>query len=700
MADEMNNPPAVTNIEGAPVKKIDPDQLRQLGIQLSKKFVEYQADRKLTEEKWARNLRQYLGIYDPDIVALLGNRSKAYPKITRAKCISVLSRIMNLMFPGNERNWDLKASPNAEMSPDDVRAAVLAAAQKAQEMGLQPQMTPEFVQDAVQRLADERAEAVKALIDDQLQEIGGDQTLDYIALNRKVIASGIQYGIGVLVGPFARVEQQTSWGVGPDNRPALQTEVRYKPQLEFMPVWDFYPDMSAKSYANMDGYFRRYVMSKAQVRRLADREDFFREVIRKYLAGEGQQGNYKELPFELDLRYMGSKLNVNATQRTDGNKYEVVVWNGVVSARLLRDIGCTVKDEDIGDDIDAEIWMIGNTVIKAQVNPWRALGVDVRTYHVFVFDEDDTSIIGNGLPSIMRDSQMSIAAATRMLLDNASVVCGPNLELNLDLLRADQDLTAVSAYKMWYREGSGADASAPAVRNLSVDSHMDELLKTIDLFMKFVDMETFVNPANGGDMERQKSEPMRTAAGASMLRADAALPFKDVIRNFDSFTQSVIYALVQFNKKFNADKAPAGDFNVIARGATSMIAKEIRGVQMDMLAQTLTDSDRDHIDERKFVEERFKVRDLEGMLVPPDEAKRNKQARAQQQQELMEQQKQLGAANIRKTLADAVKNVAQAQKNLSAADKTAIDSALAILEKEAEVVAGETGNETGGGSSK
>jgi hypothetical protein len=57
---------------------------------------------------------------------------------------------------------------------------------------------------------------------------------------------------------------------------------------------------------------------------------------------------------------------------------------------------------------------------------------EVKTIHPFLFDEDDTSPIGQGLPNVMRDSQMSIAAATRMLLDNASVVCGPNLELNMD----------------------------------------------------------------------------------------------------------------------------------------------------------------------------------------------------------------------------------------------------------------------------
>jgi hypothetical protein len=83
------------------------------------------SDRRQQELKFIRNLRQYLGLYDPEIEKSLDpNRSKAYPRITRVKCISMLSRIMNLMYPGNEDNWTLEASPSAEMDPQDVAAAV------------------------------------------------------------------------------------------------------------------------------------------------------------------------------------------------------------------------------------------------------------------------------------------------------------------------------------------------------------------------------------------------------------------------------------------------------------------------------------------------------------------------------------------------------------------------------------------------
>jgi hypothetical protein len=376
---------------------------------------------------------------------------------------------------------------------------------------------------------------------------------------------------------------------------------------------------------------------------------------------------------------MGVKVNVNE-MKTETSKYEVIVWHGQTAGSFLQLCGVDVAEDKLADDLDAEVWMIDGNVIKATLDPWTSLGVNVKTIHTFLFDEDDTSPVGFGLPNAMRDSQMAVSACTRMLLDNASVVCGPNLELNTDLLRADQDLSSTTAYKIWYREGMGADAQQPAVRNVQIDAHLKDLQAIIQMFMDFADRETFVGPATGGDMSQAPSEPMRTAAGASMIRGDAALPFKDIVRNFDSFTQSVIQSIVFFNRKFNPNDCPDGDYNVIARGATSLVAKEVRGLQMDQLAVSLTPQEWLHVDERKFAKQRFLVRDMGDLLVSDEEAERRKVAQQQSAQQQQQQQQELAEANIRKLLSDAFKNIAQGQKNTANADAANVDTALQLME--------------------
>lgn len=675
-----------------PAKVIKSSELAQIGNHLDSLFRQFVSDRRILELKWLRNLRQYLGQYDPDIERQLApNRSRAYPRITRIKVIAMLSHIMNLMFPGNERNWELKASPTPDLDPQAVMAAIEGMMQKNEEAGVDSPPDEEMLEAAVRQIAEERAEDFEELIDDQLQEIGGDQTIDYINLNRRTLFSGILYGLGVLIGPFPRPTQVTKWGKDPySGFPMPEIIEGFKPVLEQLPVWDFYPDLSAKTLRSMDGYFIRRVMSASQLRGLRKRPGFFPEQIDEYLK-TNPVGNYKAQPFEAELRVMGIKSNVNE-QKPETNKYELIIWNGPLSAKFLSLAGVDIPDELKGEDIEAEVWMIGGRVIKADMNEWRKLGVEgMRTYHYFLFDEDDTSPIGNGLPNVMRDSQMSISASVRMLLDNASVVCGPNLELNTDLLRMDQDLAGIAPYKTWYREGTGPDAAQPSVRPLSFDSHIKELSEIVELFMKFADLETFIASDPGSNQNKMPSEPYRTAAGASMLKGLEQLPFKDVIRNFDSFTQSIIQSLVIFNKKFNPELAPNGDFNVIARGATSLIAKELRGMYADQLASSLTPAEAAHVDERKMVEQRFKARDMGDCLISPEEAKRRASAQAQEQQEQREMQTEMMRAQIRTELATAMKDIAQAQKNMANADATKINAALDVLE------AGAGGDETGEG---
>lgn len=684
MADVDMKPPAVVTNAPAPVRVIKPDALRNLGYDLNKLFAQYAQDRQLTELKWLRNLRQYLGIYDAEIESQLApNRSRAYPRITRVKCISVLSRLMNLMFPGNERNWALTASPSPEMSPDDVKAAVEAMTQDRAKQGLQTEMSMELIDAAVQKLADQRAEQLSKLINDQLQELGGNQTLDYILLNRKVVDSGIKFGLGVLEGPFVRKVQQCGWmyntGAGKFEPQMLDC---YKPQFDFTPVWDFYPDMTARVLPG-EGYFIRKVMGRSTLRKLADRPDFFGDQVKTYLKNAQGQGNYKPRDFEQQLRTLGAASNVKNMPADPQGKYEVIVWKGPVSANKLMEIGVDVPDQFKADDVESEIWLVDGNVIKADINPWRKLGLEVQTVHCFVFDENDSSPIGDGLPNVVRDSALSIAAATRMALDNASVTCGPNLELTMSLLRKDQDLTSVEGYKIWYREDDeGAEtAQYPAVRPVEIDGHLAELEGLIKLFMDFADMETFVGPATGGDVSKAPSEPMRTAAGASMLRGDAALPFKDIVRNFDFFTQSVILSLVHFNKKFNPQLAPEGDYDVIARGATSLIAKEVRGMQLDTLSQTLTPEERDHVDERKFLQQKFEVRDMGSLLVSEAEASQRKEARQQAAAAAQKDQDRMLEATIRETLARAFKEITQGQKNQAVSDAETANTAITVLEK-------------------
>lgn len=670
--------PSVTDAQQesyAPPRPRDPEKLKSLGMKLTSDFASYERDRRIAEMRWTQNLRQVLGQYDDKVKANIpSDRSLAYPKLTRIKCVSMLSRLMNLLFPSSEKNWGIEASPVPNLSVEDLQHVLdtLQADPNAE-------LTDEAITAAVREFATSRAKNLETEIADQLTEIGGAKMVSYIALCRKVMASAIIYGLGVLKGPMAAARQQRRWQLNPEtNKVEAVDETVLVPRFEFVSVWDYYPDMSAKFWYQMDGQFQRIVQSRAQVRKLADDSQFFGDEIKKYLR-DHQTGNYKERQFESELRTMG--VNYNQTQ-INGRKYEIIVWDGALSGHYLKACGIDIPDAKLHEMISAVVWMLDGVVIRANLNPWVMLGEEqpIPSFHQFVFEEDDTSLVGNGLPFIMRDSQLGVAATARMVLDNAGVVCGPNLEVNTELLVPHTDKTGISSYKVWERDDdSPATVNTPAVRAIQFDSHIDELLKVNELFRLFADQETFVGPSTGGDMP---SEPLRTAAGASMFMGREALPFKDTVRNYDSFTESVMGALIAFNKHFNSKESIKGDFQPVARGSTSLIAKEVRGMGYDELARSVTPGESLYVDWHYLLKERVAVRDMDPrVIVSAAEAQRREQAQSEKEQQQAALNEEMIRATIRKTLAEAVKNLTQSDSNAAKGEAATYNAILTGLEK-------------------
>jgi hypothetical protein len=87
------------------------------------------------------------------------------------------------------------------------------------------------------------------------------------------------------------------------------------------------------------------------------------------------------------------------------------------------------------------------------------------------------------------------------------------------------------------------------------------------------------------------------------------------------------------------------------------------------------------VDERKLVEARFAVRDLEGLLVTEEEAARRQKAQADAQAAQQKQAQEMQEAQVRKLLSDAFKNIAQGNKNSANADAVTVKAALDVLEK-------------------
>ena len=669
-----SQPAAITALQTS-AAKIDTAALARLSAMLMGRFRQYESDRRLAELKWERNARQFLGVYDPDIDKSIDRtRSRAYPKLTRVKCVSMLSRMMNLLFQADDKNWTVSPTPRPNLDDDDLNK-VLASV-----LETNPQPSDEVIEQAIRDYAKQGASEMAMLIDDQLQELGGSRKLNYVALCRKVLASGIQYGCGIVKGPFVEEQLQRKWVRDATGRLVAQPFVAYRPRFDFVSIWDYYPDMAARNVGQMDGQFERMVMSRHQVNQLKRRPDFMKDQIDRALR-DMPNGNYVRRSYETELRALGVAANVS---QATGGKYEIIVWEGHVSGADLQAAGADIPAKLLQEDVQASVWMLGDYVIKAEMDPWAALAPDtpMQRYHHFIFEEDESFLLGNGLPAIMRDSQLGVCAATRMALDNGAVQ--RVFEVNMNLLSPNQDVSAIQPDMVLQREDDNpATIQYPAVRAIDIPVHLPELQGMVNMFQSFADQETFVGAATGGDMQKGPSEPFRTATGASMLRGDAALPFKDVVRNFDMFTESMIGAMLIFNRHLNQSERNRGDYQAVARGATSLIAKEVLGIQLDNLAQTLTPEEKKYVDMKKLVRERLRVRDMDAVGIVYDDAKCKEidAAEAQAAQAAQQAQQQMMAAQTREILAGALKDLSQAGKNTANAEATSAQVILGALDK-------------------
>jgi len=305
------------------------------------------------------------------------------------------------------------------------------------------------------------------------------------------------------------------------------------------------------------------------------------------------------------------------------------------------------------------VWMIDDIVIKAKLAP---LGQNINSHHVFVFEDDDLSICGNGQCDVLRDTQLSLCETVRAALDNASVI-GPMAEVNTDMLTPGQTYS-LAKHKTWFRESQGGQSDAiPAVRNISIDSHLPDLLQLVQLFLGFGDKESGLPPASLGDTSGGGSEALRTSKNASMFLGAAALPIRDTVRNFDTFTISMISALVAWNKRYDPNPTRDGDSDVIARGSTSLIAKEVLAQALENFRAGLTPEDMPYVKMGALLKVRARANDIPVDEIMEDDDKAEQKIKAQQDAQMQQMQGQAAMveAKVKLDLASALEKEAKAQ---------------------------------------
>ena len=229
---------------------------------------------------------------------------------------------------------------------------------------------------------------------------------------------------------------------------------------------------------------------------------------------------------------------------------------GSVSTAMLKSWGL---DEDcLESSHDTKEWeveaiLINNTVIKCAINDDPLLR---RPYYTASYQAAPGSLWGRSLPNLMRDIQRMCNATARALANNMALASGPQVEVYVDRLADDGDISSLSPFHVWQLTSDPGGGGGRAINFFQPSSNAQELLAVYENFESRADDATGIpRYAYGNEKVGGAAE---TASGLATLLEAASKQVKDAIRNIDI---GVIIPRIEYQFYFNLIKNPNEEFN-------------------------------------------------------------------------------------------------------------------------------------------
>ena len=624
------------------------DKVDSLGIYYKKELNYTKVLRRDKEDEWVQALRQTKGKYDPEILAKIHpNASKVFVKYTRFKIHQWKAGLQNIIIPDNDKNWGIKTTPKPTVSNEDLDG-IIAELNKA---GVEPSM--EIVESAIKNLADKKCKEMELEMEDQLSNIN----YDYII--KETLNSGLKYGTGIIKGIQTRKLKSNEIVIDNGKFKQVSNDV-FVPYFESTRIWDYYPDMDTTEKDNVEFEWERMILTKHQLKQLAKKDRFYSDVIMSYLR-DHPKGDAKYEQWEIDLNQMDTAKFKDATR---SNRYEVYTRHGYIDSDDLRECGIIGEGVEV-NEVMCDVWLLGDRVIKIEKSEYVE-----PLYHLFYFEKDETSIFGSGLPFILRDTQQTLCSGMRMTLDNGAICAAPQVEVNTDLLEEGEDPDDFRARRVWKRTGRGIEAQIPAVKALQFDSHVSELIMIIDKSKEMGEMEISFALYPQEELE----QPTRQSLGEASMRASSRIvTVKEIVKQWDDCSNSIINSLYQWNMEYNSKNHIKGDFQVESKGVTTLLSKEILTQRVAYFTQTLTPEERVYIKPGKFLLQKAKILDLDPTeWIKTDDEVAKDQA-AQKDEELTRLMKEKLASEI-------LYDKAKAAHMSSKAAQTDVNKDLGVIE--------------------
>jgi hypothetical protein len=580
---------------------------------LKNRFELAETARKADEDRWITAYHNYRGLYGQNVKFRESEKSRVFVKVTKTKVLAAFGQLVDVIFGGNkfpigisetkipegsseyayldaqnplpgiETSKPEQTTPTVKENPFDVgfkgdgkdltpgstynngTQEAVYPAQAAVDKGITTDGVKAGPGIITIKPAQAAARRMEKLIHDQIEESNGSSEI------RNSLFEASLFGTGIIKGPFNFSKTLNRWEEDTDGNRAYNPLVVRVPRIEFVSIWDFFPDPNATNIAECEYIFHRHKMNRTQLRSLAKLPYFDKDAIREAL----EIGpDYVEKDYETALK---------DDQRTEANgseQFEVLEYWGVMDAEYARQVGMDIPEEiDNLDEVQINAWICNGKMLRSVINPFTPFRLP---YHSFPYERNPYSFFGIGVAENMDDSQKIMNGHARMAIDNLALSGSLVFDVDETALVGGQSMEIYPG-KIFRRQ---AGVPGQAINGLKFPNTSQENMMMFDKFRQLADEQTGIPSYSHGQTGVQSMT--RTASGMSMLLGAASLNIKTVIKNLDDFLLKPMgESYFQWNMQFlETQLGIKGDLEVKATGTNSLMQKEVRSQRLTMFLQT------------------------------------------------------------------------------------------------------------------
>jgi len=569
------------------------DEESTLASHVYSAFTKSEDARRDQETRWITSYRNYRGIYGNDNQFTDTEKSQVFIKVTKTKVVAAYGQITDVLFAGQRFPLGI----NSTRIPEGVAESVHFDPNEPENLtspygfpgdgnDLEPGATQKSLEDRLGNLeylqndlnlkegegltptaityhpADDAAKRMEKRILDQLEESSASKHLRSAAFEMSL------FGTGVLKGPFAVDKEYPNWEEDEEGKVSYNPKITTVPKLEFVSVWNFYPDPDAKNMEQAEYVVQRHKLSRSDLRGLKKRPFFDGDAIDECI----------EMGTNYVRKWWETQVEDEDTKSYSVDRFEVYEYWGNIDKDVAEDAGLDIPDEyeDL-DTVQINAWVGNGKILRLAINPFIPNRIP---YFAAPFELNPYSFYGVGLAENMSDTQQLMNGFMRMAVDNAVLAGNLIFEIDETNLVPGQDLELYPG-KIFRRQGGAPGQSLFATSYPNVSN---QNMQMFDKARVLADEATGIPSFSHG--QTGVTGVGRTASGISMLMGAAQLSIKTVIKNIDDYLlQPLGEAFYAFNQQFDFDPEIKGDLEVKARGTESLMRNEVRSQRLIQLMQ-------------------------------------------------------------------------------------------------------------------